>query len=52
MDVYGHLFDVVQQETADKMDEVLRGRREDSLPENPDENPDPYGVNTRKGKPN
>jgi integrase len=26
MDIYGHLFDQVQQETADKMDEVL-GRR-------------------------
>jgi integrase len=24
MDTYGHLFEVVQRETADKMDEVLR----------------------------
>jgi integrase len=33
MDIYGHLFDQVQQETADKMDEVLGRRKDEENPE-------------------
>ena len=30
MDVYAHLFDSTQRETADKMDEVMRGKTDES----------------------
>jgi len=32
MDTYGHLFDEIERETADKMDQVLRGKPAENQP--------------------
>jgi integrase len=32
MDTYGHLFDEIERETADKMDQVLRGKLDETQP--------------------
>jgi integrase len=48
MDVYGHLFDAVEEETANKMDEVLRGNPAEARPHTVSDKV----SNSGEGKPN